>query len=81
VVRQDHWRRRDVGVPDTTQLIDALLELIEVAAVNALPLRAGVAAGLAVNRAGGWFGSPVNVASRVTGLALPGTVLVTDSAR
>ena len=39
------------------------------------------AAGLAVSRAGDWFGSPVNVASRVTGLARPGTVLVTDSAR
>ena len=67
---------------DTTRLIEAVLELIDVAAANGLPrLRAGVAAGLAVNRAGDWFGSPVNVASRVTGLALPGTVLVTAPAR
>jgi hypothetical protein len=42
---------------------------------------AGVAAELAVSRAGDWFGSPVNVASRVTGLAVPGSVLVTESAR
>jgi adenylate cyclase len=67
---------------DTTRLIDAVLELIDAAAANGLPrLRAGVAAGLAVSRAGDWFGSPVNVASRVTALALPGTVVVTDTAR
>ena len=35
--------------------------------------------GMAVSRAGDWFGSPVNVASRVTGVARPGTVLVADS--
>ena len=67
---------------DTTRLIEAVLELIDAAAADVLPrLRAGVAAGLAVSRAGDWFGSPVNVAARVTALALPGTVLVTDSAR
>jgi adenylate cyclase len=67
---------------DTTRFIEAVLELIRVAAASDLPrLRAGVAAGLAVNRNGDWFGSPVNVASRVTRLALPGTVLVTDPAR
>jgi adenylate cyclase len=67
---------------DTARLIEVVLELIDVAPANGLPrLRAGVAAGLAVNRAGDWFGSPVNVASRVTGLARPGTALVTDSAR
>jgi adenylate cyclase len=67
---------------DTTRLVEVVLELIDAAAVHGLPrLRAGTAAGLAVNRAGDWFGSPVNVASRVTGLARPGTVLVTDSAR
>jgi adenylate cyclase len=67
---------------DTTRLVEVVLELIDAAAVHGLPrLRAGTAAGLAVNRAGDWFGSPVNVASRVTGLARPGTLLVTDSAR
>jgi adenylate cyclase len=68
--------------PDTTRLIEAVLELIDAAAASDLPrLKAGVAAGLAVSRAGDWFGSPVNVAARVTALALPGTVMVTDSAR
>jgi adenylate cyclase len=67
---------------DTTRLIDAVLELVDVAAQNGLPrLRAGVATGLAVSRAGDWFGSPVNVANRVTAVALPGTVLATDTAR
>jgi adenylate cyclase len=67
---------------DSTRLIDAVLDLIDDAATNGLPrLRAGVAAGMAVNRAGDWFGSPVNVASRVTALARPGTLLVTDPAR
>jgi adenylate cyclase len=34
---------------------------------------------MAVSRAGDWFGSPVNMASRVTGVARPGTVLVAES--
>jgi adenylate cyclase len=66
---------------ETTRLIDVVLELIDAANANGLPqLRAGVADGLAVTRVGDWFGSPVNVASRVTALAQPGTVLVTESA-
>ena len=32
-------------------------------------LRIGLASGCAVSRAGDWFGSPVNVASRVTGVS------------
>jgi len=67
---------------DTNRLIAALLDLIDLAAAHDLPqLRGGVAAGLAVSRAGDWFGSPVNIASRVTGLARAGTVVVTASAR
>ena len=46
--------------PDTTRLVEVVLELIDAAAVQGLPgLRAGTAAGLAVSRAGDWFGSPV----------------------
>lgn len=44
-------------------------------------LRVGLASGLAVSRAGDWFGSPVNVASRITSVARPGTVLVSESVR
>jgi adenylate cyclase len=44
-------------------------------------LRVGLASGLAVSRAGDWFGSPVNVASRITGVARPDAVLVSESTR
>src|SRR4051794_16764521 len=43
------------------------------------PLRAGVAYGPAVNRWGDWFGSTVNVASRLTARARPGAVLATQA--
>ena len=60
-----------------------LLDLIDAAAaVEDFPrLRVGMAFGSAVNRSGDWFGSPVNTASRVTGVARPGSVLVEKSAR
>ena len=48
-------------------------------------LRVGVAAGPALSRAGDWFGRAVNLASRITGIARPGSVLaereVRDAAR
>jgi adenylate cyclase len=68
---------------DPAPLLDAVLKLVETTDTdNDFPrLRAGIASGLAVSRAGDWFGSPVNVASRVTGVARPGAVLVADSVR
>jgi adenylate cyclase len=67
---------------DTVLLIDALFELIGAAAAKGLPpLRAGVAAGLAVSSAADGFGSLVKAAIQVTHLALPATVLATDTAR
>ncbi len=41
------------------------------------PLRAGVAFGPAANHFGDWFGSTVNLASRLTARARPSSVLVT----
>ena len=38
-------------------------------------LRAGAAIGQALPRAGDWFGRPVNLASRITGVARPGSLL------
>ena len=68
--------------PDPAPLLRAMLELADAAAAIDLPrLRIGVASGRAVSRAGDWFGSPVNVASRVTTAARPGTVLVAESTR
>jgi adenylate cyclase len=67
---------------DPVPLLNAVLDLLAVAAKEGLPrLRGGVASGDAVSRAGDWFGSPVNVASRVTGAARAGTVFVAESAR
>ena len=63
-------------------LLNAVLDLVALAAEEAMPqLRVGVASGEAIMRAGDWFGSPVNVASRVTGVARAGTVLVAETAR
>ena len=67
---------------DATALLRAALELVATAEKEGLPpLRVGLATGNAVQRAGDWFGSPVNLASRVTSVARPGTVLVAKSTR
>jgi adenylate cyclase len=60
-----------------------VLKLVEITdSDNDFPrLRAGIASGPAVSRAGDWFGSPVNLASRVTAVARPGAVLAAESAR
>jgi adenylate cyclase len=62
-------------------LLDAVLKLVDITdGDNDFPrLRAGIASGAAVSRAGDWFGSPVNTASRVTAAARPGTVLAAES--
>jgi adenylate cyclase len=59
-------------------LLDAALELLDAAddAGDEMPqLRAGIASGHALSRAGDWFGRPVNLASRITSVARPGSVL------
>ena len=67
---------------DPVPLVGAVLDLADAAAANDLPrLRIGVASGCAVTRGGDWFGSPVNVASRVTTAARPGTVLIAESTK
>jgi adenylate cyclase len=69
--------------PEVPAVIETCLALIERAEAedDFPPLRAGVAYGPAVNRWGDWFGSTVNVASRLTGRARPGAVLVTEPVR
>jgi adenylate cyclase len=68
---------------DPVALLDAVMDLVDATdGDDDIPrLRAGVATGMAVSRAGDWFGSSVNLASRVTGAARPGSVLVSESAR
>jgi adenylate cyclase len=69
-------------------LLDAALDLLDAAEAEGedFPqLRAGIAIGAALSRAGDWFGRPVNLASRITHLARPGSLLaereVRESAR
>jgi adenylate cyclase len=65
-------------------LLDSALELIDAADAegNDFPqLRAGAALGLALPRSGDWFGRPVNLASRITSLARPGSLLAEREVR
>jgi adenylate cyclase len=68
---------------DPVALLDAVMDLVDATdRDDDFPsLRAGLATGMAVNRAGDWFGSPVNLASRVTGAARPDSILVSESTR
>ena len=64
--------------PQPAPLVDAALQLVEASEAEGddfPPLRAGVALGPALNRGGDWYGHPVNLASRITGVARPGSVL------
>jgi adenylate cyclase len=64
--------------PEPEPLLAAVLNLIEAAEAEGpdFPqLRAGAALGAALPRAGDWFGRPVNLASRITSVARPGSLL------
>jgi adenylate cyclase len=69
--------------PEPEPMLDCALRLVELAAEDEAfpPLRAGIACGQAVHRWGDWFGTPVNLASRLTTRARPSSVLVTEEIR
>jgi len=69
--------------PEPRDMLVTALELVERAEHNEdIPaLRAGVAYGPAVNQWGDWFGSTVNLASRLTARARPSSVLTTEEVR
>jgi adenylate cyclase len=69
--------------PQPHHMVDVALTLVERAhsADDLPPLRAGVAYGPAVNRWGDWYGSTVNLASRLTDRARPESVLATEEVR
>jgi adenylate cyclase len=70
--------------PDAPPLLEVALDLVEAADAEGQDfpqLRVGLASGAALNRAGDWYGRPVNIASRVTALARPGSVLATREVR
>jgi adenylate cyclase len=65
-------------------LLDAALSLLDAAEAEGedFPqLRAGIAIGAALSRAGDWFGRPVNLASRITQIARPGSLLAEREVR
>ena len=66
-------------------LLDGALALVEAAEreeAEGFPLlRVGVARGEALPRGGDWYGHPVNVASRITDVARPSSVLCTSEVR
>ena len=65
-------------------LVGVCLDLVQAAdeAEDEFPqMRVGVAAGPALTRAGDWYGRPVNLASRVSDVARPSSVLVTEEVR
>ncbi len=68
--------------PDPGALVRVALALVAAVEEAGLPsLRAGIALGPALARAGDYYGNSVNLASRVTGVARPGSVLCTEEVR
>jgi adenylate cyclase len=68
--------------PEPARLVEVALRLVDAFEAEELPsLRAGIALGPAVLRAGDYYGNSVNLASRVTGAARPGSVLCTREIR
>jgi adenylate cyclase len=69
---------------DADALLAAALDLVQAgdAAGEGFPrMRAGLAYGAALPRGGDWYGRPVNLASRLTGLGRPGSVVATEEVR
>lgn len=71
-----------LGSRDPRPLVAAALALLdEVQAADLPTVRAGIAWGVAIPRSGDLYGHAVNLASRVTGIARPGSVLCTEEVR
>jgi adenylate cyclase len=70
-----------LAAPDPSSLVSATQALVSAVDEDArLPqLRAGVAAGAALNRSGDWYGHAVNLASRLTGAAEPSRIFATEN--
>jgi adenylate cyclase len=69
---------------DTDALIEAVLALIDAAEAEGddFPaLCAGMARGEALERAGDWFGRPVNLASRIADVARPSSLLTDETVK
>jgi adenylate cyclase len=69
---------------DPNALVDAALRLVSAAEQEeeGFPaVHAGLAYGEALNRGGDWYGRPVNLASRITDFARPGSVVAAKDLR
>ena len=68
---------------DSDAVVMAALELAQrVGDDPGLPgLRVGIARGQAISRGGEWYGTPINVASKLTAVGKPGLVLTTAEVR
>jgi len=68
--------------PEPGPIVEVALELVDAVHEAGLPsLRAGFASGPALLRSGDFYGHSVNIASRVTGVARPESVLCTQEVR
>jgi adenylate cyclase len=70
--------------PDAPTMLEVALDLVDAADAEDADfpqLRIGLASGAALSRAGDWYGRPVNIASRITTIARPGSVLATREVR
>jgi adenylate cyclase len=70
--------------PEPDPLIEAVLDLVEAAdneGEDFPPLHAGMGWGEALQRAGDWYGRPVNLASRITDFARPGSAVAPKELR
>jgi adenylate cyclase len=70
--------------PEPEPMVATALDLVTAAESGEQdlpPLRAGVASGAALSRGGDWYGHPVNLASRLTGIARPASVLASEEVR
>jgi adenylate cyclase len=68
--------------PDAEAMVGAALRLVEAADSEGdeFPrLRAGIAYGSALGQTGDYYGRPVNLASRITAMAKPGSVLIDEA--
>ena len=67
--------------PEPGPVVDTVLSLVERSNEEGPLLRGGVACGEGLSRAGDWYGRPVNLASRITGIARPGSVLASKEVK
>lgn len=68
--------------PEPEDVVNATTALLAAAPREGLPaLRAGIAAGPALRRAGDYYGHTVNLASRACGAAAPGTIAAEENVR